>query len=975
MHCMKTIQKITMFLLLFVPLGIFAQTVSGVVTEKDNTTPLPGVNVVVKGTSVGTTTDFDGKYSIQANNGDVLVFSYLGFKTIELTVTGNTLNTILEEDTSKLDEVIVIGYGTTTAKSSTGALTAVTAKDFNKGNIATPENLLNGRVAGLSVNTGGAPGSGSTITIRGGASLNATNAPLIVIDGLPIDNNAVGGSRSILSTINPNDIESFTVLKDAASTSVYGSRASNGVIIITTKKGGKNLEVEFNTQYGYDTLADVIDVFSADEFRALIGQQLPQDVGLLGTATTNWQDEIYQEQISIDNNLSVKGSLFGVIPTRASARYTNRPGLRLTSAFRSSAFSLKLNPRLFDNHLKINVNSNLTFERNQFTDPVEGAALRFDPTQPVFQEGSPFGGFFEFTDSNGLPSAFAPKNPVAQLLQRNNISNVRRFYGNIELDYKLHFLPEVRAKVSLGYDRSNSLGFNELDFDSALGVQEVIDGETVLLGSKSEFTSLIINTQFNAQLQYDKTFGDFTVGGQLIYNYQEFDAENFTTGELNDPTTSVVPELNIAPEVVLITYIARGQASYKDKYFLSASITRDATSRFSPSERFGNFPGVAAGWTISEDFFPESTVVNNLKLRASYGVTGQQDIGQSLLFLSRFGLGEPNSQYIFGGTPLFIAQPQFRNELLQWEETTQINLGLDYSLFNSRINGSIEVYRNESDDLLSFVPIADGSNFSNAGFQNIGVLSSQGVEFTLNADVIQTKDFNWNLNFNAAVLDREIEELAFGQDIRVGGIAGGTGNTIQIQSEGFSPNSFFVFKQLFDENGNPIEGAFADLNGDNILNDEDRFISENPDADLLLGFASNFTYKKFDLSFFLRASVGNTVYNNVNSANAQFDLLNNNGILSNIPVSVLDTGFNTTSDVILSDIYLEDGSFLRMDNITLGYTMPLEEIGTSLRVYGGIQNVFIITGYSGLDPEIAGGIDNTIFPRARRFQVGANYRF
>ncbi|WP_394748208.1 SusC/RagA family TonB-linked outer membrane protein [Spongiimicrobium salis] len=975
---MKKIHKMILLLALWIPLGICAQTVSGVVTDKNLGDPLAGVNVLVKGTTTGTTTGFDGDYEINASSGDVLIFSYLGFKTVEVVVNGSTLNVAMEEDTAALDEVIVVGYGTTTVKSSTGALTAVTTEDFNKGNIATPENLLNGRVAGLSINTSGAPGSGSEIRIRGGASLNASNSPLIVIDGLPIENNAVGGSRSILSTINPADIESFTVLKDAASTAVYGSRASNGVIIITTKKGGRQLQVDFNSQVGYQTLADTIDVFSGDEFRALIQERRPQDVGLLGNANTNFQEEIYQEQFISDNNFSIKGSLFkGNLPARFSARYTNRPGLRRTSEFESTALSLRLNPRLFDDHLKINLNTNLTFENNRFSPGVEGSAFRFDPTQPVFQEGSRFGGFFEFTDANGLPTANVARNPVAQLLQTTNVSDVFRLYGNLELDYKFHFYPELRAIVNLGYDRSEGSGSFSRPVESALGVQEVIDGETQLLGNFSEFDNERVNQQFNAQLRWDKTFGDFTLGAQAIYNYQKFQSESFSTGEQNDPTTTVVPELNIAPDVVLLTYIGRAEASYKDRYYLSASITRDATSRFSPSERFGNFPSVSAAWTLSEDFFPESTVVDNLKLRASYGVTGQQDIGQSLLFLSRFVLGEPNSQFQFGGNTVPIAQPQFRNELLRWEETTQINLGVDFSFFEGRLSGSLEAYRNESDDLLSFVPIAGGSNFSNAGFQNIGTFSTEGFEFTINADLVKTEDFNWNVNFNGSFFNREIDDLAFDQDIRVGGISGGIGNTIQIQREGFAPNSFFVQRQLFDNQGRPIEGAFADLNGDNVINDSDRFISGNPDPDALLGFSSNINYKRWDLAFFLRASIGNDVYNNVSSANAQFDLLNSNGALGNIPRSVLDTNFNTTSEVILSDIYLEDASFLRLDNVVLGYTFPLNnsKFGSSLRVWGGVQNVFVITDYSGLDPELTGGIDNTIFPRARTFQAGVNYTF
>ncbi len=979
---MKLLTKCLWLFVLF-PLSLFAQDiVTGTVTEAASGLPIPGANILIKGTANGTSTDYDGNFSISLNSGDVVVVTYVGFQKQEITYTGQSnLSFVMKEDAAKLNEVIIVGYGTTTMKSSTGALTAVTEKDFNQGNIATPENLLSGRVAGLSINTSGAPGSGSDIRIRGGASLSASNQPLIVIDGLPIDNDAVGGARSILSTINPSDIESFTVLKDAASTAVYGSRASNGVIIITTKKGGKKFKAEFNTQVGYNTLAKTIDVFSADEFRALVAEQRPQDVGLLGDANTDWQDEIYENQVTFDSNLSLNGSLFkNTLPVRFSARFTDRPGLRKTSEFQSNAYSLRVNPSLFDDHLKVSLNANLTLEDNRFSPGVEGGALRFDPTQPIYQEGSAYGGFFEFTDANGDPLANVAKNPVAELMQTRNVSEVTRYFGNVVLDYKFHFAPEFSALLNLGYDKSTGKGTFMRPEESALGVRIVNDeGETVLLGNSSAYENERTNQQFNFQLRYDKTINDFTLGVQGVYNYQKFESQSFSTGEQNDPNTLIVPTTNIDPEVVLLTYIGKGEVSYKDKYFLSASVTRDGTSRFSPDERFGTFPSVSAGWTISDDFFAESENFNFLKLRASYGVTGQQNIGRSLLFTSRFALGDLDSQYQFGDGTIPVAQPQFRNELLKWEETKQTNIGLDYGFFNNRISGSVEVYKNISEDLLSIVPIADGSNFSNKDFLNIGSFSSKGLEFTINSDIIQQEDLNWNVNFNAAFLDREIEDLALGLDIETTGIAGGTGGNIGLHREGFAPGSFYVYKQVYDASGNPIEGAFVDLNGDGLIDNSDRFISKNPDPDVLLGFSSTVNYKGFDLSVFLRASLGNYVYNNVSSNNAYYNNLDSNGFLANIPTSVLETNFTqSTDEIIRSDIYLEDASFLKMDNATLGYTIQLDDTkwGDSLRIWTGVQNAFVITDYSGLDPEVgASGVDNTIFPRARVYQFGANYKF
>ncbi len=967
---MKTFLNALLFCLIMVPATLMAQsTVNGTVTDKANAMPLPGVNVIIKGTSRGSSTDFDGKYTLEVNDGETLVISYLGYTTQEIIFNGQSVIDIsLAEDSAQLDEVVLIGYGTVTKKDATGSIESVTAKDFTKGNIVTADNLLQGRVAGVTVTTSGAPGSGSEIKIRGGSSINASNNPLIVIDGLPITNDGVGGSRGILASINPNDIESFTVLKDASATAIYGSRASNGVIIIVTKKGRSSLSVDYDIQYTFGENTDEISVFSADEFRSLVNSQpingTTLNTALLGDSNTNWQDEIFRETVSVQHNLTVRGSLFNALPARLSFGVSEIEGALLTSQFDRQNLSLALNPTLFDNHLKINLNANLAFENSRFADTgTIGAALRYDPTQAVYDPSSPFGGYYQHRNGNVL--SLGTTNPVASLLQSNNLGDVNRFFGNVNFDYKFHFLPELKAVLNLGYDRTEGKPTSQSTFATNDDVT----------GNFSRSFQTRTNESLDGFLNYKKDFGDIGADFTAGYSYQRFTNDGFFTGNLLDPLS--VGDTFADPDVVLIGFFGRANLNFLDKYLATFTYRRDGTSRFGPDNRWGDFYAGALAWKISdEDFLKDSKTISNLKLRASYGITGQQEIGERDLFLSRYRAGNENSQYQFGNGVIQSLIPSVINPDLKWEETRTIEFGIDYGLFANRISGSVNVFQKDSEDLLFNAPVPDGSNFSNSVVQNIGNLRIQGIEFTVNADVIRKEDFNLGFNFNATLFDREITELAFGQDVTTGGIAGGTGNFIQLFREGEAPNSFYVFKQLKDAQGNYIEGAYVDLNGDNIINDDDRYLKENPDPDVVLGFQTNLEYKNFDFAFNLRANIGNYVYNNVNSSRAQYELLQDNSVLGNIPSSVLQTNFQRTSDVIISDVYLENASFLRMDNITLGYTFKdISKVLKSVRVWGGVQNVFVITEYSGLDPEVFGGIDNTIYPRPRNILIGANIKF
>jgi len=959
--------------MLLAPILMFGQTkLTGTVTEQATSSPLPGVNVVIKNTTTGTATDFDGHYQIEARKGDVLLFSYVGYLPVEVTYTGQpNLNVQLKEDAAQLDEIVVIGYGSTTKKDATGSVESVTSKDFTRGNIVTPENLLSGRVAGVSINTSGSPGSGSEIRIRGGSSINASNNPLIIIDGLPIDNNGVNGSNGILATINPNDIESFSVLKDASATAIYGSRASNGVIIIVTKKGKATFSATYDAQYSFGELTNRIGVFSGDEFRQLIASQpvngTTLNQSLLGTANTNWQDEIFKNTVSSQHNISMQGSLFKAIPARFSFGVTNQEGALITSDFERRSLGLALNPSLLDDHLKINLNANLSFEDNRFGDTGQiGAALQYDPSQPVYDTTSPFGGFYQHRVGNLISNGTT--NPVASLLQRYNYGDANRSYGNLNFDYKFHFLPELRAVLNIGYDETESI---TLDSNSTL-----LATNDPVKGNDSRGNQKRTNKSLDGYLNYSKEFGNVRTELMTGYSYQKFTNAGGNTG--NNRDSASFPSTFADPDVVLIGFFGRANVTLLDKYLLTVTYRRDGTSRFSEKNRWGNFPAAALAWNISdEDFLKDSKTISNLKFRVGYGITGQQDIsGNNDIFLNRYRGGDQNSQYQFGNSVIESLIASEINPDLKWEETSTIEFGMDYGLFNNKVSGSLNFFQKNSTDLLFTASVADGTNFSNSIIQNIGELQIQGMEFSVNADVVKTNDVNVNFNFNATLLNREIKKLALGQDVRTGGISGGTGNNIQILREGEAPNSFSVFKQLYDTAGNPIEGAYVDLNGDNVINDNDRYLKENPNADVILGFQSNINFKNFDLSFNLRANLGNYAYNNVNSSKAQYERLLDNSVLANLPKSVLNTSFQRTSDVIISDIYVEDASFLKMDNISLGYTFGnVSKTLKSIRLWAGVQNVFTITNYSGLDPEVFGGIDNSIYPRPRTILTGANFKF
>lgn len=998
---MKTIYKKLLFLFLLLPFSLLAQSLSGVVVDKKSNQPLPGVNVVVQGANQSTTTDFDGKFKLAGlKSGDKVVLSFIGYESQTLNYTGQKEVSIsLDESANQLQEVVVqVGYGSVKKKDATGSVTQLASKDFNKGANVTAENLLSGRIAGLTINSGGgAPGSGNQIRIRGGSSLSASNDPLIVIDGLPVSNDSNVGATSILASLNPNDIESFNVLKDASASAIYGARAANGVIIITTKRGGKKLSVDYNFQYGSGRILNKLDIMNAQQYSSFLQQNHPGRVGELGIINpnivddpstpqneaqqlynTDWQDAIYRRTDFVDNNLSIRGQLFNRIPAKLTINNTYQEGLRLTNEFTRNNVSIALNPRFLDDHLKFNVSALYSNERNRFANGVEGTAIRFDPTKPVYNPYSNnFSGFFEYenpSDPTGL-AAQSPRNPVADLLQTNDRGVNNRFLGNFEIDYKFHFFPSLRAVVNLGFDESN--GVRRINKGtSGIGSSEILNNNFIGTNIQDEDTRR--NKLLDAYFVYNKKFGSTSLEATAGYSYQKFQYNGFRSGNRNNPTS--VESFPASPDEVLIGYFARTNVGFKDKYLLTLAMRRDGTSRFSEENRWGNFPSAAFAWKMKEDFFKDSKLISDLKLRLGWGISGQQAIPVGDFYLPRYTTGLPNSQYSFGGDSYLVGVPQSYNPNLKWEETTSYNIGLDYGLFNGRISGGLDAFYKLTDDLyFNETPYADGSNFGNQGPANGGSFSTKGLEFNLNADVVKGDNFNWNVNFNATKFERRIESLPAGQtEVFLGGSGAGFGGTSLIRRVGFTPDSFFVYKQLYNTDGSPLDGAFADLNGDGIVNENDRYLYKNADPDAVFGFSSNMNYKNFDFSFFLRASIGNRILNQVNATRAYSDYaVSNDGQLANIPTSFNNTGFEIPTGIIaLSDIYVENGSFLRMDNITLGYTFPEWLEGkASLRLFTGVQNAFIITEYSGLDPEINGGLDNTIYPRQRQFLFGANLKF
>ena len=969
------------------------KTVSGTVLD-DLGRPLSGVTVSVKGKTVASTTNEAGVFSISATAEDILIFSSVGFQTTEQKVGESaSLSIKLKTSSVNLNEVIVVGYGTVRKKDLTGAVATVTAKDFQKGQITTPEQLIAGKVAGVSViSNGGRPGSGSTIRIRGGSSLRASNDPLIVIDGIPVENTSIPGSPNALGFINPNDIESFTILKDASAAAIYGTRAANGVVLITTKKGsGGKLRVNFTTNLSVSNISNKVDVLNADEFRAIVNDKgTAAQKAMLGTANTDWQDEVYQTGIGTDNLLSLSGGI-NQLPYRFSLGYTNQEGILLTDKLERLSASIVLSPVFFDNHLKIDLNLKGSLQKNRFAnqDPAIGGAVSFDPTQPVYSDksGPRFGGFFEWLDptsSTGLVNLVG-RNPVGLLLQRDAVGEPQRLIGSVQADYKFHFLPELRVNVNLGYDLANGKGTTYVPDSAASDYAAGGVG-----GQNNQYKQNRTNTVFDIYLNYNNYFEDISSRFDVTagYSYNNFLTKVYNFASYNAqgvkyPNSDPAFPYN-KPEHTLLSYFARLNYTFKEKYLLTATFRRDGSSRFGPDHKWGTFPSVALAWKIkNEDFLSSSLTVSDLKLRFGYGVTGQQDGINDYDFLSFYALSAPNATYQFGNSYFQMYRPGPFNPNIKWEETETTNIALDYGFLNNRIMGSIDFYIKKTSDLLNLIPQPAGTNFDAFFIANVGSMENKGVEFSINAIPVQNDNFTWDAGFNITYNKNRITNLTVipkdptYRGIITGGIAGGIGGGFaQVQQVGYSRNTFNLYKQVYDANGNPVENVFVDLNSDGIINQDDLNKSESAVPDVFMGFSSNFRYKKWSAGFVLRSSFGNYVYNNVYSNTGNLNQILGSAVIYNASSNYLETRFAGNSNNLLSDYYIENASFLKMDNFTLAYDCGrIFSKKGNLRITGTVQNVFVVTDYKGLDPEVSSGIDNTLYPRPRIFTLGASIDF
>ncbi|MVT08539.1 SusC/RagA family TonB-linked outer membrane protein [Chitinophaga tropicalis] len=977
-------------LLCCVFMSLFTYAQSGSINGKvmdDAGDPLPGTTVFVKGTQKNAVADDAGNFSIKGiSPGAVTVVARIvGYETLELPVTvGNDAATVtfqLKADAKGLNEVVVVGYGTQKKSDLTGSIAIVSAKDFNKGPLSSPEQLITGKVPGVQITSnGGAPGSGSTIRVRGGASLNATNDPLIIIDGVPVDNNSVSGTSNALSLINPNDIETFNVLKDASATAIYGSRASNGVIIITTKKGrlGDQLHVSFSTNNSVSKVTGYSPVLSAAEFTQVVNDHgTAAQKALLGTANTDWQKQIYQSALSTDNNLSLSGS-WKKLPYRISVGYLNQEGILKTSKLERKSASVNLSPSLFDDHLKINMNVKGSIADNRFADQgAINAAIAFDPTQPVRSgDDKTFGGYYEWL-YNGSLYDLGTKNPVAMLEQKHDNSTVKRSIGNVQFDYKFHFLPELHANLNLGYDYSKGEGDVNIPAYAALAYY---NGKG---GSYKHYSQEMKNKLMDFYLNYNKELKNIRSRVEVMggYSYQDFITATPAFAVLDEAGDTTTAAGNYAEaQHTLVSFFGRFNYTYNDKYLLTFTMRRDGTSRF--RKHWGNFPSVAFAWRMKEEpFLKSSNTFSDLKLRLGYGVTGQENIGTGKEYaaLSRYTYGDATSSYMLGDDFYKTLRAAGYDENIKWEQTATYNLALDYGFLDNRISGSIDFYYKKTTDLLADVTTPAGTNLTNTLYTNIGSLENRGVEFIINATPVQTKDFRWDAGFNITYNKNKILSLSKAKNdtavgIATGNISGGTGNNVQINSVDHQINSFYVYKQIYDKDGKPIEGLYEDTNGDGVVNASDKYRYKSSNPVVYLSFNSQFNYKKWNLGFSVRSNIGNYIYNNQASNNGAYKTFQNSNYLANLSSSILKTGFTTQQ--YWSDYYVENGSFLRMDYINLGYDFGrLLRNKVALRMNLNVQNVFVITKYSGQDPEVFSGIDDKFYPRPRVYSLGLNLDF
>lgn len=979
----RSLLLVALFVIGCLQLMAQTRTIKGEVTDAQNGEALIGATVMVEGEKGGTVTDFDGNFSLQvSSSAKKIKVSYIGYIDKVLSISDN-MKVKLESDSKALADVVVIGYGTARKSDLTGSVATVKSKDFNKGLVSSPEQLINGKVSGVQImSNSGSASAGSTIRVRGGASLNASNDPLIVLDGVPLEQGGISGNSSnFLSMINPSDIESMTVLKDASSTAIYGSRASNGVIIITTKKGQQGaVKVNFNTTNSLQTRAQMVDMLSRDEFVNVINQfGTDNQKSLLGTANTDWNDEVYRTAFGTDNNLSVSGSIDKWLPFRVSVGYYNQSGLVRKDNVERWTGNVVLTPSFFEDHLKLTINAKGTLNNNSFNNGgAVWAAATFNPTIPVYSGNDKYGGYNEALDADGYPVNAGVRNPRGLVDLYDSKSKVSRFIGSMDVDYKVHFLPDLKLHATVGADYAKGDGTIYVPAYAAQSYNkdESLGGSDYKYGpQKNENRLLTLYANYAKYFEDIKSNVDLTAG--YDYQYWKSTTPLYYTKSAAGTNLSTVKASDYRH--VMLSYYGRINYSFDGKYLLTATVRRDASSRFSKDTRWGTFPSVALGWTLTEEpWLKNQKVLSNLKLRASYGVTGQQEGIGNYNYLPVYTYSVAGTEAFINGQYINTYRPEAYVSDLKWETTTSWNFGLDFGFLDGRIGGAIDFYTRKTKDLLASVPTAAGTNFSKTILTNVGNVDSKGIEVSLNATPIQTKDWEWNLSYNFTWQNMKVKNLSL--------IKGGSQTNVkvgpsidayqfQVLSEGYEPYMFYVYHQLYDsKTGKPIEGAYADLNNDGEINESDLYRYHSPAPKYIMGLSTSLRYKQLTLGMSFRANIDNYVYNGMGMSTGAFETVSyNNSQLNNLNTSFLKTGFKTRQ--YLSDYYVENASFLKLDNLSLSYNVGKINKWASLTVSAMVQNVFTITGYSGTDPEVPNGMDNSFYPRPRTYSVSLGLQF
>lgn len=979
----RSLLLVALFVIGCLQLMAQTRTIKGEVTDAQNGEALIGATVMVEGEKGGTVTDFDGNFSLQvSSSAKKIKVSYIGYIDKVLSISDN-MKVKLESDSKALADVVVIGYGTARKSDLTGSVATVKSKDFNKGLVSSPEQLINGKVSGVQImSNSGSASAGSTIRVRGGASLNASNDPLIVLDGVPLEQGGISGNSSnFLSMINPSDIESMTVLKDASSTAIYGSRASNGVIIITTKKGQQGaVKVNFNTTNSLQTRAQMVDMLSRDEFVNVINQfGTDNQKSLLGTANTDWNDEVYRTAFGTDNNLSVSGSIDKWLPFRVSVGYYNQSGLVRKDNVERWTGNVVLTPSFFQDHLKLTINAKGTLNNNSFNNGgAVWAAATFNPTIPVYSGNDKYGGYNEALDADGYPVNAGVRNPRGLVDLYDSKSKVSRFIGSMDVDYKVHFLPDLKLHATVGADYAKGDGTVYVPAYAAQSYNkdESLGGSDYKYGpQKNENRLLTLYANYAKYFEDIKSNVDLTAG--YDYQYWKSTTPLYYTKSAAGTNLSTVKASDYRH--VMLSYYGRINYSFDGKYLLTATVRRDASSRFSKDTRWGTFPSVALGWTLTEEpWLKNQKVLSNLKLRASYGVTGQQEGIGNYNYLPVYTYSVTGAEAFINGQYINTYRPEAYVSDLKWETTTSWNFGLDFGFLDGRIGGAIDFYTRKTKDLLASVPTAAGTNFSKTILTNVGNVDSKGIEVSLNATPIQTKDWEWNLSYNFTWQNMKVKNLSLTKggsqtNVKVGPSI--DAYQFQVLSEGYEPYMFYVYHQLYDsKTGKPIEGAYADLNNDGEINESDLYRYHSPAPKYIMGLSTSLRYKQLTLGMSFRANIDNYVYNGMGMSTGAFETVSyNNSQLNNLNTSFLKTGFKTRQ--YLSDYYVENASFLKLDNLSLSYNVGKINKWASLTVSAMVQNVFTITGYSGTDPEMPNGMDNSFYPRPRTYSVSLGLQF